>query len=209
MSKDEYHPLSPKVLLSGVIITVLGGTIVAYLIGEGRFANNSSETQSIQNPTSPPATPVVQQVIIVVTATPEAQVVTEYAPLLPTATHIDIPSTDTSQPTATKRPQPTAYLSPTAMPQAACSSFTIGSTPTVVSVGIWVATRICSPAQNACSYTVEQSSGREYSSYEHNEPSDRRWVNAFCSEADAKNFANKDAKAMLQWWPSTNPNPFP
>jgi hypothetical protein len=90
-----------------------------------------------------------------------------------------------------------------------CSHFQVSSTPTMIPVGMWVVTRTCSPARSACFYAIEQSSGGEYSSYEHNGTADRRWVNVFCTEAEAKNFANTDAKAMLEWWPSTNQSPLP
>lgn len=90
-----------------------------------------------------------------------------------------------------------------------CSHFQVSSTSTMIPVGMWIVTRTCSPARSACFYSIEQSSGGEYSSYEHSGTADRRWVNAFCSEDEAKNFANTDAKAMLEWWLYTKQNPFP
>ena len=93
-----------------------------------------------------------------------------------------------------------------------CSHFqAASSTQTMVTVpsGMWEVTRKCSPAQSACFYTMEQSSGGQYLSYEHQGNSDRYWVNAFCTEAEAKNFANTDAKAMLEWWQYTQQNPLP
>ena len=93
-----------------------------------------------------------------------------------------------------------------------CSHFQVASsTQTMVTVpaGMWEVTRKCSPSQSACFYTMEQSSGGQYLSYEHNGSSDRYWVNAFCTEAEAKSFANIDARAMLEWWQNTQQNPFP
>ncbi len=93
-----------------------------------------------------------------------------------------------------------------------CTHFQVASlTQTMVTVpaGMWIVVRNCSPAKSACFYKIEQSSGGQYLSYEHNGNADRYWVNAFCTEAEAKNFANLDAKAMLEWWPYTPQNPFP
>lgn len=195
--KSEHHPLSPATIVSGLIIAVLGGVFVAWLIGEGsRFTGQTTQAVTFWPPTQ-----VIQQVVIVVTATPQSQGTTATPSLTVTSFSTQLPTTD--------QPRPIVSTSPTISLQNTCSTFTVGSTPTVIPTGMWVTERICSPLQSACFYTVEQSSGGQYSSNEHNEPSDRRWNNAFCSETEAKNFANKDAKAMLQWWPATNPNPFP
>ena len=113
---------------------------------------------------------------------------------------------------------PTFTTPPTIIPtaplpnQPQCSHFQVASptqTMVAVPVGMWEVTRKCSPAQTACFYTMEQSSGGQYLSYEHQGTADRYWVNAFCTEAEAKNFANTDAKAMLEWWQYTEQNPFP
>jgi hypothetical protein len=78
---NERHPLSPTVIISGVIITVLGGILVALLVGEGRFANNTPATQPIQAVIPAPPTQVVQQVTVIVVATPAPA-----TPLPPTPT---------------------------------------------------------------------------------------------------------------------------
>jgi hypothetical protein len=118
-------------------------------------------------------------------------------------------STTAFQPTSNViQGKPTAEIIPTAQ----CSHFQVASpTQTMVTVpaGMWVVVRKCSPARSACFYTLDQSSGGQYLSYEHNGNADRYWVNAFCTESEAKNFANMDAKAMLEWWPYTQQNPFP
>ena len=126
---------------------------------------------------------------------------------------IPTPTTTTQSIAVTNVPPslfPTVAIPATQSAQ--CSHFQVASsTQTMVTVpaGMWAVVRNCSPAKSACFYTLEQSSGGQYLSYEHNGNADRYWVNAFCTEAEAKNFANTDAKAMLEWWQFTPQNPFP
>jgi hypothetical protein len=129
---------------------------------------------------------------------------------IPTPTPMTQTTLFTEVPAIIPSPFPTVAATSTASAQ--CSHFQVASpTQTMVTVpaGMWEVTRKCSPAQSACFYTMEQSSGGQYLSYEHNGNSDRYWVNAFCTEGEAKNFANTDAKAMLEWWQYTQQNPFP
>jgi hypothetical protein len=119
-------------------------------------------------------------------------------------------SSTQSAPTSIPLSNPTNEITITNNVQ--CSHFQVASsaqTMVTVPAGMWVVVRNCSPARSACSYTLEKSSGGEYMSYEHNGNADRYWVNAFCTETEAKNFANTDAKAMLEWWEYTQQNPFP
>ncbi len=144
--------------------------------------------------------PTTAPIVIVVTATPQNNTFVSSAPIMqPT----DLVVPPTNEPFV----QPTIFVVPPTSAQ--CSHFQVYSAPKIIPVGMWVATRICSPARSACFYSIEQSSGGEYSTYEHNGTDDRRWVNAFCTETEAKNFANTDAKAMLEWWQYTEQNPFP
>ncbi len=122
----------------------------------------------------------------------------------------------TPLPISTFTPTPTFTITPTftstSTSYVPCSHFQVAAptrTMVPVPVGMWEVTRRCSPAQSACFYTMEQSSGGEYLSYEHNGDADRYWVNAFCTEAEAKSFGNIDSKAMLTWWHNTKQNPFP
>jgi hypothetical protein len=124
----------------------------------------------------------------------------------PTAQSVSV----ANNPALISSPFPAVETLPTQSVQ--CSHFQVASsTQTMVTVpaGMWAVVRNCSPAKSACFYTLEQSSGGQYLSYEHNGNADRYWVNAFCTEAEAKNFANTDAKAMLEWWQFTPQNPFP
>jgi len=135
------------------------------------------------------------------TDTPTILMPAENSTITPTPTFTITP---TFTPTSTFTTTPTSYVP--------CSHFQVASsTPIMVTVpaGMWEVTRTCSPTRSACFYTMEQSSGGDYLSWEHNGNEDRHWVNAFCSEAEAKNFANTDAKAMLEWWQNTKQNPFP
>ncbi len=166
------------------------GFIKGVIAALGAIAALVAIYEFVIKPSSLPSpTPVEPKtVVIVVTATPQPQVA--------------IPQTATRvPPTAVQAASPVST-------DASCVEFTVGPTPTSVITGSWVATRICSPARSACYYTVERSSGGAYSTYEHNGPDDRRWVNVFCTEVKARQFANVDAKAMLRWWPLTQ-EPFP
>ena len=91
--KNEHHPLSPTVIVSGLIITVLGGLIVAWLVSEGG--------KFIEQPTQ-----VVQQIVVVITATPPsketvvipsvANTATPAQQLLPTAISTPVPTSTQS-----------------------------------------------------------------------------------------------------------------
>ena len=50
---NQHHPLSLAVIVSGILITVLGGTIVAFLVGEGRFAAPSPTSSPTKDNPAP------------------------------------------------------------------------------------------------------------------------------------------------------------
>lgn len=153
---------------------------------------------------------IVVVLVFVVGAIPKSLNVGGVEFEIPTPTTTTQSVAVTNVPALIPSPFPTLAIPPTQSVQ--CSHFQVASsTQTMVTVpaGMWEVTRKCSPSQSACFYTMEQSSGGQYLSYEHNGNSDRYWVNAFCTEAEAKNFANTDAKAMLEWWQNTPQNPFP
>ena len=96
--KNDHHPLSPAVLISGLIVTILGGVIVAILVGEGRFSSPSANPNQMSTSILPTlAAPTV--IVVVQTATSSAQ------NAVPTATNpqeTDIPFlTNTSLPLPT------------------------------------------------------------------------------------------------------------
>lgn len=74
MALKNESPLSPAVIISGLIVTILGGVIVAWLVGEGRFAQ-----------------PVPTRILVITAASPTVQTAIPSTPLpilLPTDTPI-------------------------------------------------------------------------------------------------------------------------
>ena len=43
---EQHDPLSFKSVIAGLLVTILGGVVVAYLVGEGRFAHHNQEQQN-------------------------------------------------------------------------------------------------------------------------------------------------------------------
>jgi len=98
-SKNE-GPLSLAAIIGGLIVTILGGVVVAILVEEGRFAEPA------------PA----QTVVIVVSATaPQPTVQPTLAPSIPTLTHTPQPLLPTVRPPSVT-PLPPTPVTPTLTP---------------------------------------------------------------------------------------------